>query len=470
LDGLDENATVIVDLDHTLLLSNSTSEYLRSVRPRSLAIFVLAALKYLRPWRFAWWIPSDQRDTLSDPLRVVVCTVLFPWSPWLWRRRGRRIGAEDANDELLDGLQRAGRDRIVVATFGSRFVVQPILSAMPVELSHLIAGTFWRGDRIRRSGKAPGVEAALGGERVSGAYFITDSTDDTDLLAKVAVPILHQWSGAIHRSDADGVYIPFRYADRVKRPGAKQFKRIFLLEDLSLLILAIGLTHPADVGRYFALAFGLLSLFCIYEIGYHENDALGIRREVSPKVSAAFDAEEDYHLRPGAYVWALVTGGLAVWLAVGNDPPALVVAGILWLGLLAGVRLLFAFYNRVYRLRILVYPILQSSKTFGFLLLGPASPAGLVLMITQVARRSVAYGGYRMRDGRAEWRDLLILRVFLYFALATTVEFVTQGVELFEDWRFWLIAVWLVGRARQSQISQLIHRRPRSTGTPSHSR
>lgn len=460
LQELDQDATVIVDLDHTLLLSSSTVEYLRSIRPRSLAVVVLAALSWLKVWRLAWWVPAGRREAFSDPLRVIVCTLLFPWTPLLWRRRGRILGAKHVNQRLIEGLTAARRGQVVVATFAARFIVEPILASLSIEVSHIVAGTFWRGDKIRLAGKAASVEAALGAERVAAACFITDSTDDHDSLAKVAVPILKLWPESIYRSASPRVYIPFGYTERIKRPGARHFLRQFLLNDLSLLILAIGLTQPGSIALYFALGLGLLSFFSIYELGYHENDVLGARNEANPKLSEAFDPAENYQLVPGAYIWALATGAVAVWLTAGNESTDLAVRGAIWVGFLASVRLTFALYNRVYKARILLYPVLQLHKTFGFLILGAASLSGLLVLTAEVASRSFMYTIYRLDDGRVPWRNSAFLRLVLYLAMAAAVEAANRNVNLFGDWRFWLIGGWLVARIPRQRSGKTRQAKP----------
>lgn len=451
---------MIVNLDYTLLLSSATVAYLRSIRPRFLAAVALAILSWLEVWRLAWWVPAGQRQALSEPIRVIVCTLLFPWTPLLWRRRGRILGAELANRQLIEGLAAAGHGRIVVTTYAARFVVEPILAGLPIEVSRIVAATFWRGGKIRLDGKAASVEATLGANRVATACFITDSTDDNDLLAKVTLPILHRWPESIYRSASPRAYVPFQYTERIKRPGGRHFLRQFLLNDLSILILAIGLTEPGDIALYFALGFGLVSFYSIYELGYHENDVLGARNEANPKLSETFDPAENYELVPGAYLWALATGTVAVWLSTGNEPADLAVRGAMWVGFLASTRLAFALYNRAYRSRILLYPVLQSHKTFGFLILGAASTAGLLVLVAEVASRALRYAGYRLRDGRIPWRNSTFLRLVVYLALAAAVEATNRSVNVFGDWRFWLIGVWLLARIRPQRSDKPQQARP----------
>ena len=256
------------------------------------------------------------------------------------------------------------------------------------------------------------------------------------------------------RSRLSSIYLPFRYTEQVKRPGAKHFLRQFLLNDLALIVLAIGLTQPSDIALYLALGFALVSFYSIYELGYHENDVLGARNEVSPKLSETFDPNRDYQLVPSAYYWAVVTGMAAVWLSSGNELADLVSRGAMWAGFLVAVRLTFALYNRLYKARILLYPVLQSLKMFGFLVLGGASAAGLLVMISEVMSRSLRYAGYRLHDGHIPWRDSTFLRLVLYVTMATAMEATNRSVILFEDWRFWLIAVWLVTRVRRDKTRQ----------------
>jgi hypothetical protein len=77
---------LIVDLDHTLYLQNSTEDYIGTARPAVVASFALQVLGVLKPWRL-----TGGRTT-SDLWRVVVLTSLLPWTLWLWQRRVKREG------------------------------------------------------------------------------------------------------------------------------------------------------------------------------------------------------------------------------------------------------------------------------------------------------------------------------------------------------------------------------------------
>ncbi|MEO1341062.1 MAG: hypothetical protein AAFV28_07945, partial [Cyanobacteria bacterium J06635_13] len=73
------NATVdqpiILDFDETLLLRNSTAEYINSLRPRLIGFALIMLLKVIRPWR---WLPGSFRgDKARDWFLVTVPTILL---------------------------------------------------------------------------------------------------------------------------------------------------------------------------------------------------------------------------------------------------------------------------------------------------------------------------------------------------------------------------------------------------------
>src|SRR5687768_8535113 len=71
---------VIIDVDETLYLRNSTEDFLDCAQPGVLGLLVLRALDAFQPWRLSG---EDTRDTWR--VGVIVC--LFPWTFWIWRRR-----------------------------------------------------------------------------------------------------------------------------------------------------------------------------------------------------------------------------------------------------------------------------------------------------------------------------------------------------------------------------------------------
>jgi hypothetical protein len=448
LTSLPRDSRVVLDLDHTLFLSNSTSEYLRSVAPRPLSVLVLAIIRVLRPWRLAWWIPKESRHHLADPIRIITCTILFPWAFLRWRKVGPTIGARFANTELLDALEESGRkDGLVVATLGHRFVVRPLLEGIGIDGDVLIAGNFWTGHRLRVSGKVPALVAELGDEALSTAYFLTDSLDDRSLLEAVAWPHLFRWPTEVVRTIWDGMYLPFSYIERIKRPGQQEVLRQILLDDWPLLFLAIGITSPMSIWLIAALAAALVSFFCVYEVGYWENDVLGAQREGAPRLSGSFDADADYGLVPWAYVWAGALGVSAAWFASIAGQRAFTTMALGWAALLVALRLVFAVYNRApVSTRMGIFPLLQIAKTFGFGIFAAISLPGALFMVAQVVRRSWSYFIYRTGGSERDFPNLL-LRTALYVVFVVVVAMFFSGPAILSNSATWLIGAWALARS-----------------------
>ena len=67
---------IIVDFDETLILRNSTEEYLDSIQPRFIAAFLLYLISLFKPWIF---LGKVLRIHISqDWIRVFFVTALFP--------------------------------------------------------------------------------------------------------------------------------------------------------------------------------------------------------------------------------------------------------------------------------------------------------------------------------------------------------------------------------------------------------
>ena len=75
------NSLIILDFDETLLLRNSTAEYLNSLRPRIIGLLLLKLLYFLRPW---CWLPKPFKGTkVQDWFLVTASTILLPWTAWI---------------------------------------------------------------------------------------------------------------------------------------------------------------------------------------------------------------------------------------------------------------------------------------------------------------------------------------------------------------------------------------------------
>src|SRR5260370_19459221 len=72
---------LIVDLDETLYLRNSTEDFIDCAWPGLLALLLLRVLDVLKPWRLTGG--SDTRGTW----RVRATSIFFPSTRWRWRAK-----------------------------------------------------------------------------------------------------------------------------------------------------------------------------------------------------------------------------------------------------------------------------------------------------------------------------------------------------------------------------------------------
>ena len=188
------NTTVIIDFDETLLLRNSTAEYLNSLRPRLLGLILLKFLSLIRPWS---WLPKPFRGSkIKDWFLVTISTILLPWTLFIWRKKAKNMAQEYSNLELVEAVNKNRHSSIIIASLGFNFIIAPILKEMNIEQNMTIGCRFWQGAKDRGKGKLLMVREVLSESALKSAIVITDSYDDLPLLEIVEKPCLTLWEGA----------------------------------------------------------------------------------------------------------------------------------------------------------------------------------------------------------------------------------------------------------------------------------
>lgn len=185
------NNTIILDFDETLLLRNSTAEYINSLRPRLVGFVLVKLIDLIKPWV---WLPHPYKGKkIRDWFLVVVPTILLPWTLPNWQKKAKQLAAKYSNTELISAVNSNAEADIIIASLGFRFIIEPILQHIPMQYDLLVGCRFWRaGDRTL--GKLLMMQKVLSESKIKSAVLVTDSEDDFPLLQVVEQPCFVVWS------------------------------------------------------------------------------------------------------------------------------------------------------------------------------------------------------------------------------------------------------------------------------------
>ena len=465
---------IIVDFDETLFLLNSSAEYLNSLQPRFIAAIILKFLSFTKPWRFL--IKSSKDSEIRDWFLILFMTLLFPWNLFLWQKTAKKLAQNHSNIELITELKKNNQTNIIIATLGFRFVVEPILQFMSLEYSQLISCRFWQGAKDRQKGKLAMVQEYVKQEHISTGILITDSLDDESLLKEVANPFLINWSKAKYNSPMADVYFPLYYLEKIKRPGENYLLRAILLDDLPILFLAFSWLSPQPILHGIAIAFLVVSFWCIYEYGYYENDLVAEKYEDKPRLSKNF---QDYKHTASwwkPWIWSLALGSVGIlfleasqratsifnweWLKNSNLFLGNGISLVLyWFGFLLASRLCFWVYNYVNKkTRTWLYIFLQITRYCGFIVVTAISIVGMSALLSQIFIRSISYIIYRYLGGtKQSWVYLpeQFLRLLFFIPMVLGMSIALSDWSIFFGWQTVTFVLWFLFRSK-TQTQEII--------------
>ncbi len=431
---------ILVDLDETLYLRNSTEDFIDSAWPRLPALLVMRFLDVLKPWR---WTGGD---ATRDVWRVRAVTTLSPWTFGRWRKRVAGLASQYTNRPLLETL--AARDsHAIIATVGFQPIVDPLVRAMGLGELRLIAPTL-HGFADRRRGKLDMVREALGDATLKQALVLTDSVEDAPLLRACGRPLRAVWPEARYRRAFSGVYFPGQYLTLVKRPGERYILRGILQEDFAYWVLASLELAAVPYLHVFGLLCLLLSFWAIYERGYVDNDRVAAKFEADPKLSAAFHREVVATPTWPPWVWASVSGAIGVVLLRWPVAPS-PLDYAKWAGTLIAVYLCFKQYNRLDKsTRVWLFSVLQFARGAAFTVIVPVLPIGAAGLGAHVLARWVPYYLYRLGSGQWPEAQTQTMRLLFFVVLAALLA-ISQGIGVLLNATTLGLLAWSVFRANQ---------------------
>ncbi len=443
---LGHQGTILLDLDETLYLRNSTEDYIDSARPGLLALLLMRVLDVVKPWR---WTGGE---ATRDVWRVRLISAFFPWTAWLWRNRVTELARRFTNRRLVAVLEAPGTTSIIT-TVGFHTIVAPLVAALGLPKARIVAArltTF----ADRRDGKLNLAVGALGLESVRGALVLTDSAQDAPLLDACAHPLRVVWPEARYRHALHRVYLPGQYLTQVKRPGERYIVRGILQEDFAMWVLCSVAFAALPVTHIVGLLFLLLSFWAIYERGYVDNDLIAARFEANPKLSAEFAESTVATPRWQPWLWALASGAIGIFALRWPVQPV-PLDGLAWCGVLIATHGWFWLYNRFDKAsRVWMFTGLQIARSAAFVVLVPIGPIGAVALGAHVLAKWVPYHAYRL--GGKEWPEapFHLIRL-MFFVVLTVLLGVAHEFDSFWSGTALALLAWNLFRARQELAAAL---------------
>lgn len=263
------------------------------------------------------------------------------------------------------------------------------------------------------------------------------------------------------------MYLPFAYASTVKHPRQRFVWRSVIQEDGMFWLLATVFVSPQPFWHVVATALFLVSFWCVYELGYIENDYAAANFEGDQgRVPEAYTGQQPQ--TGWAWLWAITLGAAGSGLlstsgvvATGLVPWLIQV--LVWVVVLIATRAIFALYNRIsVGSRCLLYPLLQGFRSFSVLAFAATNMVGVMVLVAHTLARVFPYFLYRLAgsaDGRfrQQWPavPVFLIRLVMFGLLVLAVAVGQGDATMLLQTQTWAILVWCLYRSRKELVAVL---------------
>lgn len=467
----DGNRRYFVDFDHTLYLGNSTESFVGCARPASLYALILKAVGFLKPWCIAG---ESGYFVYRDTIRLFVLMLLAPWTFLFFNVRARSLWSQQKNKQLDLILSDVPAERIVIVSFGFKFVIRNLLKGTRYENCEIVAPNIIHSPAFRKSGKLAAIEAAGVKIDLEKDVVITDSAkDDADLLAAFSNGVLIDWPNKITIGGLAGAYIPFFYTAKIKRSPGFLIKQIGL-EELALVLVAYAvISQGLNLAVLLSLSLMFIAYKIVYEAGYAENDKVGFEKEEAPKLSKNFFKMKNYAVTSAAWVYSAALNIAAVFvLDVASTGEAVSRLGLkdengetqskfiifcLAMAIAAMGRIIFWLFNHApLKLRVFLYLPLHISKYFGWTLIFPLSALACALLLAQVIR-TWAFYAIRRSGGDIHFLPSQLTRLCFFVLFIPIVAIVQEPpANIFTSWELYFILGVCLLRAAPEVLKKMV--------------
>lgn len=265
-------------------------------------------------------------------------------------------------------------------------------------------------------------------------------------------------------------YAPFLYLEKVKRAGENYTLKVIIGDDLPILWFAFSWQATRPVLHGLGIFLLLVSFWCVYELGYYENDYIAETYEEKPKLSVTYYVYKQTMQTKYPWLWSSIFGLMGVAMLEKARDIEFTLASILlvfagWLGFLIASRCCFWVYNHLNKhTRTWLYIVLQAFRYYGFIVVASTNMIGTSLLSSNILARSVLYILYRYSGGNADnWPQQIpekLLRCIIFVFMTMAIAIGMQSLALWQSWQTWAIIAWCLIQAKGQVIRMLAQVKP----------
>jgi hypothetical protein len=443
----------VIDFDQTLYSGNSTEDFLSQSRPAIIIAPLIVIFRKIIPRLFR---SKDISRRQLDHLLIMAVCVLTPWSLARWRKSASTLARGNFSHPLALALSKIPTTNITIVSFGFREIILPLIENTSWSSSQLISQKIIQGTKTTRLTKTDLIAIKQPALDIKNSAIITDSMDDEDLLLQSNYPYLIAATGP-KKSPLSYLYIPLKYTFGTKFTIRHALDQIVFV-DLIIALIAFNGLYSLDIKSIAAYTSLFIAIFTVYEIGYYENDTVGIKYEKNKKTNfnnKTVNLIENFEL----YAWLWAAFFSACYIALSKSSLNFAFLSTCVVALLALIRSIYFVYNRSNEsTRVKIYPFLQASKSIGITLINTTNLPGLALTIAQSFMMSCKYIAYRSGGDMQNFNKETTRLTFYALLLIAFLPAIIDNTSLEQTAALIAASSWIIWRAMKGRIKSFIRR------------